>query len=39
MPPRYRQRVESVGLRRSVADYLAGMTDRFLSRDAQRRLG
>ena len=39
MPPRYRQRVDSVGLKRSVADYLAGMTDRYLSRDAERRLG
>jgi dGTP triphosphohydrolase len=39
MPPRYRQRVDSVGLKRSVADYLAGMTDRYLKRDVQRRLG
>jgi dGTPase len=39
MPPRYRQRVDSVGLKRSVADYLAGMTDRYLNRDGQRRLG
>jgi len=38
MPPRYRQRVDSLGLRRSVADYLAGMTDRFLNRDVRRRL-
>ncbi len=39
MPPRYRGRVESLGLRRSVADYIAGMTDRFLNRDVRRRLG
>lgn len=39
MPPRYRQRVDSVGLKRSVADYLAGMTDRYLNRDAERHLG
>ena len=39
MPPRYRQRVDSLGLRRSVADYIAGMTDRFLNRDVRRRLG
>jgi dGTPase len=29
LPPRFRRRVPSVGLERSVADYLAGMTDRF----------
>jgi dGTPase len=29
MPPRYRQRVEQVGLPRAVGDYLAGMTDRY----------
>ena len=39
MPPRYRGRVESLGLRRSVADYIAGMTDRFLNRNFHRRLG
>ncbi len=39
MPPRYRQRVESLGLRRSVADYIAGMTDRFLNRNFHHRLG
>jgi dGTPase len=39
MPPRYRQRVDSLGLRRSVADYIAGMTDRFLNRNFHRRLG
>lgn len=29
LPRRYRQRIPSVGLKRGVADYLAGMTDRF----------
>ena len=29
LPDRFQQRVERVGLERSVADYLAGMTDRF----------
>lgn len=29
LPPRYQQRIEQVGLRRSTAEYLAGMTDRF----------
>jgi dGTPase len=39
MPPRYRQRVDLLGLQRSVADYIAGMTDRFLNRNFHRRLG
>jgi dGTPase len=39
MPPGYRSRIDAWGLRRSVADYLAGMTDRYLSGDWQRRLG
>ncbi|MFM8892895.1 MAG: hypothetical protein ACKOTB_15005 [Planctomycetia bacterium] len=26
-------------MRRSVADYIAGMTDRFLERDHERRVG
>ncbi len=29
LPPKFRQRAKSVGTARSVADYLAGMTDRF----------
>ncbi len=29
LPPKFRQRAKSVGIARSVADYLAGMTDRF----------
>jgi dGTP triphosphohydrolase len=28
-----------LGLQRSVADYIAGMTDRFLNRNFHRRLG
>ena len=38
LPVGYRQRAESFGVRRSVADYLAGMTDRFLELDHRRRL-
>jgi dGTPase len=29
LPPRFRKRAQTVGIERSVADYLAGMTDRF----------
>ena len=29
MPDRFKKRIEIVGLRRSVGDYIAGMTDRF----------
>ncbi|MEQ8784723.1 MAG: dNTP triphosphohydrolase [Pirellulaceae bacterium] len=29
MPQRFRDRAEAVGLRRAIADYLAGMTDRY----------
>ena len=36
--PSYRERVSTVGLRRSVADYLAGMTDRYLEWDHDRRV-
>lgn len=32
LPRRFQQRAASVGLKRSVADYLAGMTDRFCER-------
>jgi len=38
MPAGYRQRAEAFGVRRSVADYLAGMTDRYLEFDHARRL-
>ena len=38
LPAGYRHRTETLGLRRSVADYIAGMTDRFLEFDHQRRL-
>jgi dGTPase len=36
--PSYRERTSSLGLRRSVADYLAGMTDRYLEWDHDRRV-
>ncbi|MDA1040986.1 MAG: dNTP triphosphohydrolase [Planctomycetota bacterium] len=36
--PSYRERVTTVGLQRSVADYLAGMTDRYLEWDYDRRV-
>ncbi len=36
LPPRYRQRADSVGLQRSVGDYLAGMTDRFCLHQFER---
>jgi dGTPase len=39
MPPSFRGRVEQCGVRRSVADYIAGMTDRFLDRDHDLRIG
>ncbi len=32
LPQKFRRRVESKGIARSVADYLAGMTDRFCAR-------
>ena len=38
MPPGYRQRAEAFGVNRSVADYLAGMTDRYLEIDHRRRV-
>ncbi len=38
MPPGYQQRAEAFGVRRSVADYLAGMTDRYLEIDHRRRV-
>ncbi|HQU47467.1 MAG TPA: metal-dependent phosphohydrolase, partial [Pirellulales bacterium] len=36
LPPRFHSRIERVGLRRSVADYLAGMTDRYAQQEYQR---
>ncbi|MFM8703606.1 MAG: dGTP triphosphohydrolase [Planctomycetia bacterium] len=39
MPAGFRSRAERFGVRRSVADYIAGMTDRFLDRDHDLRLG
>lgn len=36
MPPRFLARREQVGLRRAVADYLAGMTDRFAQQEYTR---
>jgi dGTPase len=39
LPPRFRDRAADCGTRRSVADYLAGMTDRYLERDCEARLG
>jgi dGTPase len=39
LPAGFRQRADSFGVRRSVADYIAGMTDRFLELDHDRRLG
>jgi len=35
----FRGRAERYGVRRSVADYIAGMTDRYLEWDHRRRLG
>jgi dGTPase len=39
LPAGFRRRADQFGLRRSVADYIAGMTDRFLEHDHARRLG
>ena len=39
LPSGFRRRADALGLRRSVADYIAGMTDRFLEHDHRRRLG
>ncbi|MFM7035706.1 MAG: dGTP triphosphohydrolase [Planctomycetia bacterium] len=38
MAPSFRERAGTVGVRRSVADYLAGMTDRYLEWDHGRRV-
>jgi dGTPase len=39
LPAGFRHRADSFGVRRSVADYIAGMTDRYLEADHARRLG
>ena len=39
LPPRFRERAAACGIPRSTADYIAGMTDRFLELDHARRLG
>jgi dGTPase len=39
LPRGFRGRAELFGARRSAADYIAGMTDRFLELDHRRRLG
>ena len=39
LPPRFRDRAAVCGVPRSTADYIAGMTDRFLELDHARRLG
>jgi len=36
LPQKFHERAEQVGLRRSIGEYLAGMTDRFCSREYQR---
>jgi dGTPase len=38
MPTGFRERAERFGVPRSVADYIAGMTDRFLEKDHEHRL-
>jgi dGTPase len=39
LPERFRRRSATVGIRRSVGDYLAGMTDRFAWREYKRLFG
>jgi dGTPase len=39
MPAGFRRRAETFGVPRSVGDYIAGMTDRYLERDHDLRLG
>jgi dGTP triphosphohydrolase len=39
MPPGFHGRCGQFGVPRSVADYIAGMTDRYLEWDHARRLG
>jgi dGTP triphosphohydrolase len=38
LPAAFRRRADDFGIRRSVADYIAGMTDRYLEIDHDRRL-
>jgi len=38
LPQRFQDRAEECGILRSTADYIAGMTDRFLDLDHARRL-
>jgi dGTPase len=38
LPAGYRDRADRFGVPRSVGDYIAGMTDRFLEHDHARRL-
>jgi dGTPase len=39
LPRGFRRRADEFGIARSVADYIAGMTDRYLERDHELRLG
>jgi dGTPase len=39
LPAGFRRRADALGVLRTVADYIAGMTDRYLDRDHDRRLG
>ncbi len=39
LPLRFRERADTCGVLRTTADYIAGMTDRFLETDHARRLG
>ena len=39
LPSSFRERIESGGLRRPVADYIAGMTDRFAEEDCRQLFG
>jgi dGTPase len=36
LPKRFQQRADEIGLKRSVADYIAGMTDRYCQQQYQR---
>ena len=36
LPKRFQQRADQIGLKRSVADYIAGMTDRYCQQQYQR---
>ena len=39
LPKRYRTRSESVGLPRTVGEYIAGMTDRYCNEQYERHFG